>query len=320
MSTRDPRVRFVQAAGREGRHDVGMTVDLDRARTFLATHGRVLDRRRFEAVVSGGDAARRAIVTGLDLYRNADGGYGWGLEPDFRAPESQPQGAQHALEALVDAGGAGGADVGALLDWLQSVTRPDGGLPFALRVRDREGCAPFFLDADPAESSLQATSVVAAHALRLAQWEQGVLEHPWVAAATRYCLTAIERLTAAPPAHVLAFSLRFLDAAADTRPEAAELLRHLAGFIPDNGAIPVAGGKAGEAIYPLDYAPEPDRPVRDLVDPATVAADLRRIEEGQRADGGWEVDFDAHSPAGALEWRGYATVQAVSVLRGNGRC
>ena len=35
-------------------------------------------------------------------------------------------------------------------------------------------------------------------------------------------------------------------------------------------------------------------------------------------DGGWRVDFASYSPAAALEWRGYATVRAVSVLQRNG--
>jgi hypothetical protein len=34
-------------------------------------------------------------------------------------------------------------------------------------------------------------------------------------------------------------------------------------------------------------------------------------------DGGWPVDFESYSPAAALEWRGYATVQAVSILHRN---
>ena len=34
-------------------------------------------------------------------------------------------------------------------------------------------------------------------------------------------------------------------------------------------------------------------------------------------DGGWRVDFGSFSPAAELEWRGYATVQAVSILRRN---
>ena len=40
---------------------------------------------------------------------------------------------------------------------------------------------------------------------------------------------------------------------------------------------------------------------------------------GQQDDGGWVVDFTAYSPAAALDWRGYATVGALTVLRANGR-
>jgi hypothetical protein len=45
-------------------------------------------------------------------------------------------------------------------------------------------------------------------------------------------------------------------------------------------------------------------------------ADMDRLAGGQQADGGWEVNFTPYSSAAALEWRGYATVQAVAVLRG----
>jgi len=42
------------------------------------------------------------------------------------------------------------------------------------------------------------------------------------------------------------------------------------------------------------------------------------LAAGQRDDGGWEVNFRSASPIGALEWRGYATVGAIQVLRANG--
>jgi len=50
---------------------------------------------------------------------------------------------------------------------------------------------------------------------------------------------------------------------------------------------------------------------------AAVAADLERLASEQLEDGGWTVDFQSYSPAAALEWRGYATVRALSVLRDN---
>lgn len=294
-----------------------MSFDLERARTFLTTHGRVLDRRRFDAIVSGDDAARRAIIAGLDVHRNDDGGFGWGLEPDFRSSESQPQGAQHALEAFVDAAPATSPSLGALFDWLSAVTLPDGGLPFSLPVQSPEGCAPFFLAADPEESSLQATSIIAAHAHQLARWDSSIVEHPWLGTATQFCFDAIQQMNQPPAAYVLSFCLQFLDAASDSHPVAVELLHHLARFIPNGGALLVEGGAEGEFVFPLDYSPEPGRPLREHIDPAVIAMDIERVANGQQDDGGWSVNFDNYSPAAALEWRGYATVKAIAVLRLN---
>jgi hypothetical protein len=45
-----------------------------------------------------------------------------------------------------------------------------------------------------------------------------------------------------------------------------------------------------------------------------IDAELGRLAAGQRDDGGWTVDFASHSPQAALEWRGYATVRAVTIL------
>lgn len=296
-----------------------MSIDIGRARAFLAAHGRVLDRRRFEALCDDGTAARHAIVRGLDAYRNADGGYGWGLEPDLRSPESQPAAALHALEATADACPVTSHHAHTLLGWLDSVTLDDGGLPFALPVADAAACAPFWAGADPTESSLQITAAVAAQAYRVARWDKAVREHPWLARATRYCFDAISRIEEPPFAYVLSFALRFLDAAADSQPPARELLAHLAWFIPADGALPVAGGSEGEKVHLLDYAPEPGSPIRDLLDPRAVSADLDRLERAQLPDGGWPVDFASYSAAAALEWRGYATVRAVATLRRNGR-
>ena len=65
------------------------------ARAFLAGNGRLLDRQRFQVITGTSDGAH-AVLAALRAYRNADGGYGWGIEPDLRSPESQPLGAMHA--------------------------------------------------------------------------------------------------------------------------------------------------------------------------------------------------------------------------------
>lgn len=61
--------------------------DLAAARTFVHTHARLLDRRRFQHLVDGAPAD--LVLSALRAYRNTDGGVG-ALEPDLRSPDSQP--------------------------------------------------------------------------------------------------------------------------------------------------------------------------------------------------------------------------------------
>jgi hypothetical protein len=291
-----------------------MTIDLSAARGFMATHARVLDRRRFELLLDSGD--RDAVLAAADGYRNPDGGYGWGLEPDLRGPESQPGGALHAFEAFVDAAPTRSPQAVALCDWLESVTRPDGGVPFALPVADASGVAPFWANADPSASSLQITAYVAGTAHRTG--DPDVAAHPWLARATDYCLSAIASLGDDPFALVVLASLGFLDEVHHTRPEADALLDRLGAAIPESGRLAVRGGKEDEAVGPLDLAPFPDRPSRRLFAPELIEAELDRLAGEQRDDGGWTVDFQSYSPQAELEWRGYATVRAVAILQRNG--
>jgi hypothetical protein len=290
-----------------------MTVDLNAARSFMAAHARQLDRRRFDLLLGENDA--EPVLTALEAYRNSDGGYGWGLEPDLRAPESQPGGALHAFEAIAEAAPAVSPRSVELCDWLARVTLPDGGLPFALPVADPAATAPFWANADPATSSLQITAYVAGTAHLVALHDPAVAGHPWLQRATDYCIATVEALDETPFAIALAATVRFLDAAHRARPEAAGLIEQLRRFIPPDGRVPVAGGSEGEAMRALDFAPRAGGPARSLFAPELIESELRALAGEQQGDGGWKVDFRSYSPAAELEWRGHATVRAIELLR-----
>jgi hypothetical protein len=290
-----------------------MSFDLSAAGQFMAAHARLLDRRRFVMLTVSPDPA--AALGALDAYRNADGGYGWGLEPDLRSPESQPAAAHHAFEVFEEVAPATAPQAKELCDWLESVTLSDGGLPFALPLRVSAGSAPFWIAADPSESSLQITAVVAGAAHRVATHDPAVAGHAWLERATSYCVAAIEGLEPPPFAYVLAFSVRFLDALHQSRPaEAERLLGRLGTFVPPDGKLRVTGGTEDETLHPLDLAPHPGRLARTLFAEEVIAADLERLAALQQDDGGWIVDFRSSSPAAALEWRGYTTVRASDIL------
>lgn len=292
-----------------------MPVDIAAASAFMTSHARLLDRRRFAVRFLGADPA--PALAALDAYRNDDGGYG-ALEPDLRADESQPVAAMHAFEVFEDVAPATTPRAAALCDWLDAVS-VDGGLPFALPIADATATAPFWAEADHDVPSLHITAAVTAVAARVARHDPAVAGHPWFERASRFCLGAIEQRTGTFSTLEVMYSLRLLDALGDDHPGVAPLVDRLAAVVPASGVLPVEGGLPDEVVRPLQLAPFPDGPVRRALPAAAVAADLDRLAEGQRPDGGWEVDFAAHSPAAALEWRGWATVEALATLRANGR-
>ncbi len=293
-----------------------MSIDLDAAAAFMTSHARLLDRRRFGVRFEGAEPG--GALAALDAYRNPDGGYG-ALEPDLRAPESQPVGGMHAFEVFEDVAPATSPRAAELCDWLDAASLPDGGLPFALPIADATATAPFWAQADPDTSSLHITTAVAAIAHRVARHDPAVAEHPWLARVTGYCLGTLAGRDTPESTLELLYALGFLDAVADDEPAAAPLIERLTAVIPPSGVLPVEGGVEDEAIRPLDFAPFPDRPARRRLAPDVVAADLDRLAAGQRADGGWDVDFVAYSPAAALDWRGYATIRSLTILQANGR-
>ena len=293
-----------------------VSVDLAAAADFLAGSARVLDRRRFE-LLFGERRRRPAVLAAVDGYRNPDGGYGWGLEPDLRSRTSQPGGALHAMEVFADVAPATTAPGGELCDWLAGASNPDGGLPFALPVPDPAGCAPFWLGADP-------RLVAADHRGGGRHGAPGRRRRPRggrapvAGAGDRSSAWPRSRhLGPDPHAMVLAFAAQLLDAARHPRrpPTSSRRLRR---HVPADGLLHVAGGADDEFMRPLDFAPLPGGPARTLFAPGVVDAELERLAAGQQPDGGWAVDFASFSPAATLEWRGHRTVQALVLLRANG--
>jgi hypothetical protein len=291
-----------------------MDIDMVLASAFMTSHARLLERRRFEFIIGKGRS--EDLLCALVAYRNSDGGFGWGLEPDLRSAESQPVGALHAFEVLAEIGAEGGTGetAGRLCDWLGSVTLPDGGLPFALPLSDPTGSAPWWAQVDPGVSSLYLTSAVTAVAHQVARQDPGVRGHAWLTRASRYCLERIARLERPVNALELRYVLWFLDATHEVVRGAPGELQRLGELLPDDGVMAVEGGADGEALRPLDFSPHPDRPLRRLLCDEAIDADLDRLAGGQQGDGGWAVDFASATEAGALEWRGYATVSAVKTL------
>ncbi|MPZ83851.1 MAG: hypothetical protein GEV28_27045 [Actinophytocola sp.] len=84
----------------EAKYDV-----LARATDHLLRSARLLERRRFAYLY--GDGQSDDVVAALAPYLNPDGGFGNALEPDCRAPGSQPVTTMGALSILDEVGAVG---------------------------------------------------------------------------------------------------------------------------------------------------------------------------------------------------------------------
>lgn len=69
---------------------------------WLLEHGRPLDIARFRYHFEKGDVS--AVLDELKEFQNSDGGFGHGLEPDFRNPDSSPIASWVATEILSEIG------------------------------------------------------------------------------------------------------------------------------------------------------------------------------------------------------------------------
>lgn len=283
-------------------------INLDAARAFVHSHGRLIDRRRFQYAFDGAPA--ELVLAALAAYRNPDGGFG-GLEPDLRTPASQPIPVRYALDVLTTVPRSPECEALALggLDWLATVTNDDGGVPFVLPSGAEQPAAPW-MQASP-ESSLLATVQLVAGALRLQ------LDHPWIAGAAAYCWSQVGGVSPSE-AYSFLYVVDFLDVTPD-RARAEQEIKRLAQLMPADGRLLVPGGAEGEALDPMVLAPWPDHAGARLLGPDVLERGLDVLEAGQQADGGWDFDWAKWNPAAAWEWRGAVTVDALRTLRAYGR-
>ena len=287
--------------------------DLAKATEFMWRTARLLDRRRFAAGFL--DGPTEAVVEALRPYQNADGGFGNGLEPDIRAPLSQPIPTWTALVILDECGGFADPSFAPVItracDYLQTITTAEGGVPFVLdSVRDFPRAPWWEPEGEPA-AALNPTAAIAAllHKHRVA--------HPWLAPATVYCWRAIDALTETSPYEMRAV-LPFLDHVPD-RARAEAAFDRLGKLLLEQKLVALTPTADDDTHTPLNYAPTPQSIARRLFSDEVIAAHLDALAAAQQEDGGWPINWFDWNPATTLDWRGIVTIEALTTLRAYGR-
>jgi hypothetical protein len=287
-----------------------MTVDLNAVSAFLHSTARVLERRRFAHVFEG--AGADPVLHALRAHRNDDGGFGHALEPDMRAPTSQPVGIHTAMEILHEVGATGDPMIAPACDFLASITRDDGGIPFVLENAMAYPHAPWWQYSNESSLIQTAANAAALHTLGA--------QHAWLDGASEFCFRRIAELDlsglGSEPGYELRFGVAFLDAT----PDAARAEQALEALAPSLAPLAAADpDPSSEIVAPLDLSPMPGSRSRRLFDDATIERHLDALEAAQQDDGGWRVTWPDWNAAAAVEWRGVATMHALNVLHANGR-
>jgi hypothetical protein len=276
-------------------------------RDFILREGRLLERRLFATCFEGAPAT--GVVDAVRAYRNDDGGFGHGLEPDVRCPASLPVDVEVALQALATAKASERALARSACDYLAKVAAAaahGGAVPPAFPVIEGYPRAAHWSDWTY-EAGLNPTAGVVGLLTQLG------VEHPWVDEATAYCWAELERPELPAEAHALSEVMVFLEQMPANERSSAAAARVVA-YLASASSWRASADDEGYGLSPLSIAPLAGSRWRTLFDEKVLAAHLDRLQRDQQNDGGWPITWDPPSEAAALEWRGIVTLGALRTL------
>jgi hypothetical protein len=121
-----------------------------------------------------------------------------------------------------------------------------------------------------------------------------------------------------PHAYEMFGVLAFLEQVPD-RARAERAFDRVGPLLLSRGLVALDPEAEGETHSPLAFAALPGSIARRLFDADVIEAHLDHLAAGQDDDGGWMFNWLSWSPAAEADWRGFLTVDALRVLRANGR-
>lgn len=276
-------------------------------REFILGEGRVLERRLFATLFERAPAD--GVIAALNAYRNSDGGFGHGLEPDKLCPASLAIDVDLAFNVMDAAGCPDGALIEAACDFLSTIST-GGAVPAASAAIEGYPRARHWTDWAYVPGFVP-TAGLAGLLHRFG------IDHEWRRESTDWCWTALE---AGLPddAHALAGVLVFVENV-DEAERATRIAERVPAHLDHVSYLRLDAQDPAYGLTPLHFAPDPASPWRKLFGDDMVEAHLDRLEADQQADGGWSLAWEPPSRAATLAYRGIETLRALRVLSAYGR-
>ena len=285
--------------------------DFLKARDFILTNARMIERRLFEFHFANGD--KNGVFHAVCAYRNTDGGFGHGMEPDTASPESQPLFSIMALETLDEVGYLTKEIIlKDFMPYFEGVTTEKGGIPWMFRPKSTYPCEEHF-------KTVKEWAALSTTAPLLGLLEKYEIDIPWMKKAEEFVWSEFERIQ---DKHVFCYLcvprwLTFLENT-KSRTKAKKTINDLKNWISNNGIICKDKTDEGWGLYGkphiLNYATSSESILYSLFTKETIESDIKELIIRQKEDGRWDTWYGI-SEGTKLEWAGIQTVWVLKTLK-----
>lgn len=282
-----------------------------KARDFVLTNARMIERRLFEFHFANGTA--EAVFHSVYAYRNPDGGFGHGLEPDTASPESQPLFGIMALELLDEVGYLSKEIIlKDFMPYFEQITTEKGGIPWMFRPKSEYPCEEHF-------KTVKEWAALSTTAPLLGMLEKYNVHIPWMKKAEAFVWSEFERIQ---DKHAFCYLcvprwMLFLEHT-KSRTKAKKTINHLNNWITNNKIICEDKTDEGWGLYGkpnrLNYASSPQSRFYTLFTKEAIAAELDELIHRQKEDGRWDTWYGI-SEGTKLEWAGIQTLSVLKLLK-----
>lgn len=286
-----------------------------KARNFILTNARMMERRLFQFYFEDGDP--EGVFHAVYAYRNSDGGFGHGMEPDTASPESQPLFSIMALETLDEVGYlTQDLILKDFMPYFERITTAKGGIPWMLRPTTEYPCEEHF-------KTVKEWAALSTTAPLLGILEKHGIDIPWKKKAEQFVWDEFDRIK---EKHAFCYLcvprwLMFLKYTKSIG-KAEKQLASLKYWILQDGVICTDKTDSGWGLYgkphSLNYAPSPDSILHSVFDEKTITSDLKVLINRQKEDGRWDTWYGI-SEGTKLEWAGIQTLWVLRTLKNYNR-
>ncbi len=282
-----------------------------KTRDFILTNARMIERRLFEFHFANGDI--KGVFHAVYAYRNPDGGFGHGMEPDTASPESQPLFSIMALETLDEVGYLTKEIIlNDFMPYFESITTEKGGIPWMFRPKSTYPCEEHF-------KTIKEWGALSTTAPLLGILEKYKIDIPWMKKAEQFVWNEFERIK---DKHIFCYLcvprwLTFLKYT-KSQEKAKKTINDLKNWIVADGVLCKDKSDDGWGLYgkphSLSYVPYPDNILNPIFSKETIESDIEGLINRQKDDGRWDTWYGI-SEGTKLEWAGIQTLETLMILK-----